>query len=96
MNQKQVLKKLLLVPDTGDWADLADCNILPVDPHGAASTYIAVAEAVAMREERLDDMMGENVLDPSWFNDRFHWGEEEGGADEGAGNQTVCFVDPLS
>lgn len=61
----------------------------PMDPRGAASNYIAVAEAVAMREERLDDMLGTGVLDPSWLNGRFHWTSQAEGGAEAAGNDTV-------
>ena len=61
----------------------------PMDPRGAASNYIAVAEAVAMREERLDDMLGTGILDPSWLGDRFHWTSQAEGGAEAAGNETV-------
>ena len=63
----------------------------PADPHGSASNYIAVAEAVAMREERLDDLMGADVIDPSWLNPRFQWADGEGTAPSAneTGNSTA-------
>jgi len=42
-----------------------------------------------MREERLDDMMGADVIDPSWLNARFKWSDGEGTAPSVA-NETVC------
>mmetsp|Transcript_33753 Transcript_33753/g.54452 ORF Transcript_33753/g.54452 Transcript_33753/m.54452 type:complete len:630 (-) Transcript_33753:347-2236(-) len=47
----------------------------PQNPRSAAVTYIVVAQAVAEREEKLDDAMRQRILDPSWMNNRFHWDE---------------------
>lgn len=47
----------------------------PKDPRSAAVSYIVVAQAVADREDKLDDEVGSKALDPSWMNARFRWDE---------------------
>jgi len=54
----------------------------PKDPRSAAVSYIVVAQAVADREDKLDDVVGSKALDPSWMNTRFHWDEAPVESDE--------------
>ena len=63
---------------------------VPADVNGAGKKYIEVAEAVAAREEHLDDVMGQKVFDPSWLNAKLQWD----GAAEGEGaNGTNASAD---
>merc|ERR1719352_294480 len=63
---------------------------VPADVNGAGKKYIEVAEAVAAREEHLDDVMGQMVFDPSWLNAKLQW---EGAAEGEGANGTNTSAD---
>ena len=63
---------------------------MPADVNGAGKKYIEVAEAVAAREEHLDDVMGQMVFDPSWLNAKLQW---EGAAEGEGANGTNASAD---
>lgn len=63
---------------------------VPADVNGAGKKYIEVAEAVAAREEHLDDVMGQMVFDPSWLNAKLQW---EGAAEGEGANGTNASAD---